>query len=267
LILVVLGLALDTVHNQPQKKQFSKILKTQFYNFVFVSDHPRRKPNMTIIDLARQYATSKHFGQQRIDGSKYIEHPIRVYQRLVDLGIENQNILCAALLHDTLEDTETTKNDLQEQFGNRVLEIVEQLTSNNEEIQKIGCRELNLWKSGEKSITSSLANELKSFGLHDHVLEKRLGKALYLSNKLNQLAKNDLDALLVKLSDRLDNLLDAQKLPDKLFFTMYCLETEFLLFHLDWKSCIEPHATLLDLIGGVVIQCLENRIVEPLGLN
>jgi (p)ppGpp synthase/HD superfamily hydrolase len=54
------------------------------------------------------FATEKHSGQKRRSGEQYIEHPKRVAQLVGD----NENMICIALLHDTLEDTNTTYEEL-----------------------------------------------------------------------------------------------------------------------------------------------------------
>lgn len=73
------------------------------------------------------FAAEKHRGQVRKDqrGSPYITHPLAVAQILWEIGgIQQTEILSAAILHDTLEDTATTQTELADHFGNVVLAIV-----------------------------------------------------------------------------------------------------------------------------------------------
>lgn len=73
------------------------------------------------------FAAEKHCGQVRKDqrGSPYITHPLAVAQILWEIGgIQKTEILSAAILHDTLEDTATTRHELADHFGNAVLTIV-----------------------------------------------------------------------------------------------------------------------------------------------
>lgn len=80
---------------------------------------------------ALYFATMKHSTQKRKNKaqSPYINHPIEVAHLLLTVGkIEDTNTIIAALLHDTLEDTQTTSEEIQEKFGADVLDIVQQVT-------------------------------------------------------------------------------------------------------------------------------------------
>ena len=76
------------------------------------------------------FAAEKHRGQFRLDAAKtaYIYHPIAVANLLNIVGIEDPNVIAAALLHDTLEDTNTTKAELRAVFGQVVADLVQELT-------------------------------------------------------------------------------------------------------------------------------------------
>lgn len=85
---------------------------------------------MTQLQLlqAIHFAAQKHRHQRRKDDGKtpYINHPILVALQLADIGgIMDPEILAGAILHDTLEDTETTAEELETQFGARVRSLVE----------------------------------------------------------------------------------------------------------------------------------------------
>jgi GTP pyrophosphokinase len=119
-----------------------------------------------------RFATEKHKGQKRDDGQDYIVHPIRV-AKLVDkykgqYSSNREILLAAALLHDTLEDTDTSYKELRDKFGEYVASLVLELTT-----AKYAC--------------------------------KFIGKAQYLAEKM-QIMTNY--ALTIKLADRLDNLCD-----------------------------------------------------------
>ena len=77
------------------------------------------------------FAAEKHRGQRRkdVDSSPYINHPIALANVLANEGgIEDLDVLCAAILHDTIEDTETTASELESHFGVRVASIVLEVT-------------------------------------------------------------------------------------------------------------------------------------------
>jgi HD domain-containing protein len=79
---------------------------------------------------AIEFASRKHSTQRRKDeeASPYINHPIAVTHLLADTGITDLVTLMAAVLHDTIEDTETTPTELDEHFGQTVRKVVEEMT-------------------------------------------------------------------------------------------------------------------------------------------
>jgi (p)ppGpp synthase/HD superfamily hydrolase len=83
-----------------------------------------------IVERADRFAEERHEGQFRRDGrTPYVEHPRNVMAILRDeLGVEDPEVLAAALLHDTIEDTRTDYDDLCGRFGKRVADIVSVLT-------------------------------------------------------------------------------------------------------------------------------------------
>jgi guanosine-3',5'-bis(diphosphate) 3'-pyrophosphohydrolase len=128
---------------------------------------------LTTKDLERAiiFATEKHKGQIRKgNGRPYILHPLSVMQHLYNYKkSKNINILAmATVLHDCLEDTDTTIEEIAELFGYHVASIVIELTSDNDKI--------------------------KEQGKAPYLLAKMLGMSSY--------------ALVIKLCDRLDNIND-----------------------------------------------------------
>ena len=80
---------------------------------------------------AAHFAAQKHRDQRRTDKdtSPYINHPISVARIISKIGnVEDSEVLSAALLHDTLEDTETTPEELIDNFGERVCSLVQEVT-------------------------------------------------------------------------------------------------------------------------------------------
>ena len=83
-----------------------------------------------ILDAA-VFAAEKHQGDVRKNKqrSPYITHPLLVAEAILRIGeIQNVTILTAAILHDTIEDTETTTDDIRERFGEEVLSIILEVT-------------------------------------------------------------------------------------------------------------------------------------------
>jgi GTP pyrophosphokinase len=84
---------------------------------------------MARIDLAYRVATEAHRGQMRDEGTPYIIHPLRVAISLVDeLQNYSPTLVCSALLHDVIEDSPATREDIERDFGPRVAEVVWLLT-------------------------------------------------------------------------------------------------------------------------------------------
>ncbi len=127
-----------------------------------------------IIDNAFLFAEKKHKGQKRKSGEDYILHPLRVAIEVSKLKLDLNSIV-AALLHDVLEDTDTTSNEIEKLFGPDVKFLVESLS----QLQKLK-RKANF---KNKSITR---------------LEN-------LRNLILSSAK-DVRVILIKIIDRLDNM-------------------------------------------------------------
>lgn len=83
--------------------------------------------DMPIIEEAIVYATEKHKDQKRKDGSPYIIHPLAVAAIVAELGLDTDAVL-AALLHDCIEDTDASHDDIATRFGSTVAELVEGVT-------------------------------------------------------------------------------------------------------------------------------------------
>ncbi|MGL4898454.1 MAG: HD domain-containing protein, partial [Shewanella sp.] len=77
-----------------------------------------------LLKQAYQVARDAHEGQMRTSGEPYITHPVAVARILAEMRLDHETLM-AALLHDTIEDTEVTRADLTELFGASVAELVE----------------------------------------------------------------------------------------------------------------------------------------------
>ncbi|EIA87395.1 RelA/SpoT family protein [Campylobacter coli 1961] len=139
-----------------------------------------------IVEKAVDYCIKSHEGQVRKSGEPYAVHPILVASLVAFLS-ENKATILAALLHDVIEDTQCTEEELRDQFGSEVLKLVLGLT------KIVEIREDNLIPSkSKKSLTKS---------------------ALTFRNML--LASiEDVGVLVVKLCDRLHNMLTLDALRE-----------------------------------------------------
>jgi GTP diphosphokinase / guanosine-3',5'-bis(diphosphate) 3'-diphosphatase len=87
---------------------------------------------MNTHDLVRQaeeFCRKAHLNQKRDDGKPYSTHPVAVAEILRQRGHTDSLVLAVALLHDTVEDTATTKADLETAFGAEVADLVIELTN------------------------------------------------------------------------------------------------------------------------------------------
>lgn len=138
-----------------------------------------------IVEKAVDYCIKSHEGQVRKSGEPYAVHPILVASLVAFLS-ENKATILVALLHDVIEDTQCTEEELRDQFGSEVLKLVLGLT------KIVEIREDNLIPSKSKSLTKS---------------------ALTFRNML--LASiEDVGVLVVKLCDRLHNMLTLDALRE-----------------------------------------------------
>ena len=99
-------------------------LTTEFKRQIEASE---KNYDLALIDRALAYADAAHAGQFRSSGEEYICHPIAVATIVVELGLDTQCVL-AALLHDVVEDTPVTTEQLAGEYGEEVAQLVEGLT-------------------------------------------------------------------------------------------------------------------------------------------
>jgi len=83
--------------------------------------------DMELIDRAVEYADVKHKRQKRKDGSPYIIHPLAVAEVVTEMGLDIDAVL-GALLHDCIEDTDASHEEIEKLFGQTVAELVEGVT-------------------------------------------------------------------------------------------------------------------------------------------
>jgi guanosine-3',5'-bis(diphosphate) 3'-pyrophosphohydrolase len=141
--------------------------------------------DMTRIRRAFDYAVTAHEGQKRMDGSPYVTHVVAATKIAADMGLDDE-ALAACLLHDTLEDTSTTYDDLNKLFGKTVADIVEGVTkltrvqySSLEDVQMENLRKMLLAMSKDiRVILIKLADRLHNMRtMNFQTPEKQLTKS------------------------------------------------------------------------------------------
>ena len=160
---------------------------------------------------ALKFATQAHAGQERAGGGPYISHPVRVAQH-VEQWKKSHNLdalISAAYLHDTLEDTDTTHEALQDLFGGLVASLVKELTSDKTQVQQ-------------------------------------MGKKNYLAQKMAAMSSY---ALVIKLADRLDNVRDITTAKTPQWRAKYAAETNHILDYIEKNRVLTgTHQKLIGLI-------------------
>ena len=129
------------------------------------------KKSLEMVKLAFEVSSRSHFKQTRKSGEPYITHPTEVATIICDWGLDEQTI-SSALLHDTIEDTETTKDEVEKLFGKSVAELVDGVTK----LEKI------------------------------HFESEEIAHAEYFQKVVLAMSK-DIRVILIKLADRLHNML------------------------------------------------------------
>lgn len=149
------------------------------------------------------FATKRHKGQDR-DGAHalpYISHPLDVLVRLRYVGgVSDEALLAAAVLHDTIEETDTTLEELQDKFGARVADLVRQVTRREPTAdERKGLSKDQLWELRSGMLLAEIEQDM------------------------------DPDAWQIKLADRLSNLSEAVMTRSKERLDRYLGQTERIL--------------------------------------
>ena len=113
---------------------------------------------VAIVLAASAFAADKHRDQRRkgAEASPYINHPIAVANVLAnEAGITDPKILAAALLHDTIEDTDTTPQELDAEFGGEITAIVVEVTD-DKTLPKIDRKRLQIEHAATLSLQAKL---------------------------------------------------------------------------------------------------------------
>ena len=172
---------LEADGQSPEKVRGERVEIEKMYDSLIgklVSYHP--EADVALIRRTFEYAYDKHLLQRRKSGEPYIIHPLGV-AKLVSQPKLDEASICAALLHDVVEDTDTTRHDIVEAFGTEIADLVDALT-----------------KLDKYSFTSKEERQAANFC-----------KMLFAMN-------SDLRCILIKLADRVHNMRTLQHMrPDK----------------------------------------------------
>ncbi|MFC1853117.1 RelA/SpoT family protein [candidate division CSSED10-310 bacterium] len=92
-----------------------------------IKEYVDNEAELFMVHKGHEFATEKHKDQKRESGEPYITHLVAVAQILIDFRLDPLSI-CAALLHDVIEDTATAASEIEQEFGQEVLDLVQGMT-------------------------------------------------------------------------------------------------------------------------------------------
>ena len=111
----------------------------QFNNLIKTLSTTNPSVNVDKITEAYNFAKEAHGDQKRKDGSPFVSHPLAAAQIIAEMGLDEESVI-AAMLHDSIEDTPVTHEDIAKKFGDEVAEIVEGVTKLTRVVWKICAR-------------------------------------------------------------------------------------------------------------------------------
>lgn len=144
-----------------------------------LKEQGRTEEEIAEIDKAYQFAKKLHAGQYRVSEEPYIIHPCEVALILADLHVDKHTIM-AAFLHDVIEDTETTPEQIEEEFGEDVKNLVEGVT-------KLGKFQ---FKSSEERQAENFRKMFVAMAKDIRVIFLKLADRLHNMRTLNYMAQN-----------------------------------------------------------------------------
>ena len=119
---------MDDEHIRQQEAADDKMINDAFQRLVNDYLNSRHRKKVDLITKAFNFARQAHKGVRRLSGEPYIMHPIAVAQiACSEIGLGSTSI-CSALLHDVVEDTDYTVEDIENMFGPKIAQIVDGLT-------------------------------------------------------------------------------------------------------------------------------------------
>jgi len=158
------------------------------------------------IHTAYVFAENAHKGQKRLSGDPYISHCVAVARILADLKVPPV-VITAALLHDTVEDTKYTLQDIENKFSQEIENLVDGVTklSNLPRVSKV--EEMNSENVNEEIVSTSNLSKTAQKSRHKDLKTETLRKTLMAMG-------DDVRVVLIKLADRLHNMRTLSYMPE-----------------------------------------------------
>src|SRR5271155_3770050 len=170
-----------TLHSTPLEPPAEPgILAAKFAELLATIGKNRPSDDIEVIRKAWEFCVQHHSGQLRASGEPYVLHPLEVAQVLAEMKLDSTAI-AAGLLHDAVEDTPVTTEDITEQFGEQVAHIVEGVTkidkiqfANREDRQAENVRKMLLaMVSDVRVVLIKMADRLHNMRTLEHLKPER----------------------------------------------------------------------------------------------
>src|SRR3954469_15524867 len=153
---------------------------TKFRELMRKAAENRPGDDLTVIEKAYEYSQQHHSGQTRASGEPFLAHPVEVALVLAEMKLDTTAI-AAGLLHDAIEDTEATREDIKREFGETIAHIVEGVTkidkiefASKEERQAENVRKMVLAMVDDiRVVLIKLADRLHNMRTLEHLPEDR----------------------------------------------------------------------------------------------
>lgn len=107
--------------------EFEKIKKQYQNDIDYIINELKiryKRPQIKLVQKAYEYAIKAHINQKRESGEPYIVHPIYVAKIIADMKLDDETVI-AGLLHDTIEDTDVTYDDIKREFSESIANMVQ----------------------------------------------------------------------------------------------------------------------------------------------
>ena len=212
--------------------------------------------DLELIQKAYVFAATAHAGQTRLSGEPYLSHPLAVADTLAEMGFDEPTV-AAGLLHDTVEDTKATIEEIDENFGEEVADIVDGVTKismipfeNKEEAQAENIRKMILAMSHDMRVLMvKLADRLHNMSTLD--FQK--------AHKQKRIAQETMD-IYAPLANRLGLYMLKRNLEDLSFKYLRPDIFNQIDHWLDKHQVVEKH--IIDKVVGLILDLLASNHIQ-----
>ena len=212
--------------------------------------------DLELIQKAYVFAATAHAGQTRLSGEPYLSHPLAVADTLAEMGFDEPTV-AAGLLHDTVEDTKATIEEIDENFGEEVADIVDGVTKismipfeNKEEAQAENIRKMILAMSHDMRVLMvKLADRQHNMSTLD--FQK--------AHKQKRIAQETMD-IYAPLANRLGLYMLKRNLEDLSFKYLRPDVFNQIDHWLDKHQVVEKH--IIDKVVGLILDLLASNHIQ-----